>query len=390
MNPTPAPFPPPETALADLARTLPDLPATLRRHDDGTPFLHIDNPNGGSSLRIDLDDSPALHFGPHHDHYDPTLDGWLALLAAARKIVDGTLLACTFSDADASWPVHFFLDLSVDPLCTDVDAFRVLVDTQWNPMAGELLARSARVGAVLSALAWNPAGNRRFALDPDWFQTLVRPTGLDYLLAAAEVQTTPGGSLLEAFAFDAGDATYECRRDASRWLLRPAPWTCPSRRQCRPLASAPTLDALLDLPLPPPAASTVRDALAAQPAWNVFITRTRGDDDTPWTLQTPLDPIGLCGLFDDWVQCPSHYLSVTLRPDEAASVRPFFNQLDGHFGTHFDSADVLPSRFAAPALALLHTWQARLRRPAVRAAAAKLLPVFESAATRRMPISYHF
>ena len=389
MSPKPAPFPRPKAAFTDLVRTFPDLYATLGRHDDGTPFLHLDNPDDASPLRIDLDASPALHFGPHHDHYEHTFDGWLALLADARKIVEGTLLACTFSDADTSWPVHFFHDLSAEPLNTDVDAFRVLVDTQWNPMAGELLVRSARVGAVLSALAWHPADNRRFALDPDWFQTLVRPTGLDYLLAAAEVQTTPGGSRLEAFSFDAGDATYECRLTATRWLLRPAPWTCPPR-QCRPLATAPTLDALLDLPLPPPATSTVRDALAALPAWNVAITRTRGDDDTPWTLQTPLDPIGLCGLFDDWVQCPSHFLSVTLRPDEAASVRPFFDQLDGHFGTHFDRADVLPSRFAAPALTLLRDWLAHLRRPAVRAAAAKLLPVFESAATRRMPVAYHF
>lgn len=379
--------------LADLRRALPGLAVSRRRHSDGAPFLSVVNPHpGGQPLRIDLDGDPALHFGPHHDHYDPTPDGWRALLADASKIVSGTLVVCTFSDADTSWEFHSFIDLSASPLHSDADAFSVIVDSQWNPMAGELLTRSARVGAVLGVLAWNPAANRRFALAPDWFQTIVRPTGLDYLLAAAEVQTTPGGSLLESFSFDAGDATYECRRDTTRWLLRPAPWTCPPRKR-RTLASAPTLEALLDLPLPPPATSTIRTALSALPAWDIFIVRARGEDDTPWTVETPLDPVGLCGLFDDWVRCPAHYLSATLRPDEAAAVRPFISLLNKRLDAAIDpktSPLLLPSRYAAPALSLLRSWLARRRRPASRAAAAKLLPVFESASALRMPVSFHF
>ncbi|MBR6021049.1 MAG: hypothetical protein IK066_01365, partial [Kiritimatiellae bacterium] len=248
--------------LASLRAALPGLFVARRRHSDGAPFLAVSNPHpGGEPVRIDLDGEPALHFGPHHDHYDPTPDGWRALLGDARRIVGGTLVVCSFSDADASWQWHAFVDTgepwaapdsppaahaAFSPLRTEADAFRVLVDSQWNPMVGELFARFARVGAVLDVRAWDPAQNRRISLAPDWFQTIVRPTALDYLLAAVEVQSTPGGSLLESFSFNADDATYEALLDGSRWILRPAPWTCPPRQR-RPIASAPTLDALLDL-----------------------------------------------------------------------------------------------------------------------------------------------
>ncbi|MBR6022313.1 MAG: hypothetical protein IK066_07835, partial [Kiritimatiellae bacterium] len=142
-----------------------------------------------------------------------------------------------------------------------------------------------------------------------------------------------------------------------------------------------------------PAAATVRDVLAALPAWDVSIARARGEDDLPWTVETPLDPMGLCGLLDDWVRCPAHYLSATLRPDEASAVRPFVALLNDRLGASIDlntSPVLLPSRCAAPALALLRSWIARRRRPAARDAASKLLPVFESAATLRMPVSFRF
>ena len=386
-------MPPARTALDDLRRALPEFTAVLRKHPDGAPFITVANPHpGGPSLRIDLDGEPALHFGPHHDHYDDTADGWRTLLGDARKIVSGTLLACTFTDGEASWEHHTFLDTASSPLDTDADAFLILVSRQWNAMTGELLARSARVGAVLDALAWAPAANRHFALSPDWFKTLVRPTGLDYLFAAVEVQSTPGGSLLEAFAFGAGDDTYECRRTATRWVLRPAPWTCPPRKR-RILGTAPTLDAFLDLPLPPPARATIRDALVACPAWDIAIDRARGEDDTPWTIETPLDPIGLCGLFDDWTQCPARYRTVVLRPDEAASVQPAIDRLNARLGTRIDrtaSPQILPARLIPDALALLRTEAARRRTPSTRAAFAKVLPIFETAASLRMPVSFRF
>ncbi len=393
MNSSPLSFPSPKRALADLRRALPDFDATLRKHPGGDPFIAVANPHpGGQPIRIDLDQNPALHFGPHHDHYDATDDGWRDLIGDARKIVSGTILACTCTDADASWKWHTFLDTATDPLDTDADAFHFLADSQWNPMIGELLSRSARVGAVIDVIAWNPAANRHFALSSDWFQTLVRPTGLDYLLAAVEVQSTPGGSLLEAFAFDAGDDTWECRRDATRWVLRPAPWTCPPRKR-RALASAPTLDALLDLPLPPSFRSTIRDALSALPAWDISIIRARGEDDTPWTVETPLDAIGLCGLFDDWTKCPARYRTVVLRPDEASAVQPAFDRMNARLGTRIDhtaSPQILPSRLVPSAHALLRSCIARRRTATFRAAAAKLLPVFETAESLHMPISFHF
>ena len=392
MNAVPRSRPDPAAALVELRSALPGLTVSRRRHPDGGPFLSVANPHpGGQPLRIDLDGAPALHFGPHHDHYEPTPDGWRDLIADASQIVAGTIVTCTGTDADASWKWHTFLDTSSTPLATDADAFRFLAHSQWNNIAGELLVRSARVGAVLDVLAWNPAGNRHFALSPDWFQTLVRPTGLDYLLAAVEVQSTPGGFLLDAFSFGAGGDTFECRRDGSRWVLRPAPWTCPPRKR-RILASAPTLDAILDTPLPE-TDTTIRAALAALPSWDIFIQRARGEDDTPWTFETPLDTIGLCGLFDDWVQCPARFLSVTLRPDESAAILPFVSKLNARLGLGIvknASPCLLPSRCAAAALDLLRAWLARQRRPAVREAAAKLLPVFESAAALRMPVSCRF
>jgi hypothetical protein len=392
MNSSPTSFPSAKPALTECRRALPELDTALRHHPDGTPYIVTTNPHpGGLFLRIDLDQNPAIHFGPHHDHYDPTADGWRDLLGDVRKIVSGTLLSCTATDADASWKWHTFLDNSTTPLDTDADAFRFLVDSQWNPATGELLVRSARVGAVLDAIAWNPIYNRHFALTPDWFQTVTRPTGLDYLLAAVEVQSTLGGSLLEAFSFDVGDNTYECRRDATRWVLRPAPWTCPPRK-CRLLASAPTLDTLLALPLPPPANSTIRDALSVLPAWDIAISRARGEDDTAWTIETPLDPIGLCGLFDDWTKCPAHYRSVVLRPDEAAAVHPVFDRLNTRLGTRIDHAtnpQILPSHLVPSAFTLLRTEAARRRTPSVRSALSKLLPVFETATSLNMPISFH-
>lgn len=386
-------MPPAKTALAALRRALPGLAANLRKHPDGTPYITVANPHpGGQPLRIDLDDEPALHFGPHHDHYDDTADGWRTLLDAAQKIISGTLLTCTITDTDASWKCHTFLDTSTEPLDTDTDAFHFLADSQWNPMTSELLVRFARVGAVLDALAWDPANNRHFTLAPDWFTTLVRPTGLDYLLAAVEVQSIPGGSLLEAFAFDAGDDTYECRREATRWILRPAPWTCPPRKR-RILATAPTLEALLDLPLPPPTHITIRDALAAHPAWDITIIRARGEDDIPWTIETPLDPIGLCGLFDDWTKCPARYRTIVLRPDEATAIQSALDRLNARLGTRIDrtsSPQNIPSRLVPSALAFLRTEAARRRTPATRAALAKLLPLFETAASLRMPVSFRF
>ena len=393
MNSSTTSFPSAKPALAEFRRAFPELDTALRHHPDGTPCIVATNSHpGGLALRIDLDQNPALHFGPHHDHYDATADGWRELLGDVRKIVSGTLLSCTATDAGASWKWHSFFDTSTTPLDTDADAFHFLVDSQWNPMTGELLVRSARVGAVLDAIAWDPAGSRHFTLAPDWFQTVIRPTGLDYLRAAVEVQSSPGGSLLEAFSFDAGDDTYECRRDAARWVLRPAPWTCPSRKR-RILASAPTLDTFLDLPLPPPANSTIRDALSALPAWDIAITRARGEDDTPWTIETPLDSIGLCGLFDDWTQCPAHYQTVVLRPDEAVAVRPVFDRLNTRLGTRIDhgsNPQILPSHLVSSAFSLLRAEAARRRTPVTRAALSKLLPVFETAVSLHMPVSFRF
>ena len=134
-------------------------------------------------------------------------------------------------------------------------------------------------------------------------------------------------------------------------------------------------------------------ALSALPAWNVSIIRARGEDDTPWTVETPLDAIGLCGLFDDWTKCPARYRTVVLRPDEASAVQPAFDRMNARLGTRIDHTAVpwtLPSRLVPSAHALLRSCIARRRTATFRAAAAKLLPVFETAESLHMPISFHF
>lgn len=47
---------------------------------------------------------------------------------------------------------------------------------------------SARTGAKLAWNAWNPAESGAVELTSDWFETIVRPTGLDAVLASREAQ----------------------------------------------------------------------------------------------------------------------------------------------------------------------------------------------------------
>ena len=51
--------------------------------------------------------------------------------------------------------------------------------------AGEFLGRFARAGAKLEWTAWNPAESGSVELTSDWFETIVRPTGLDAVVPRA-------------------------------------------------------------------------------------------------------------------------------------------------------------------------------------------------------------
>lgn len=72
---------------------------------------------------------------------------------------------------------------------TEADAFRFVVDFFTDgSAAGEFPGRFARAGAKLEWTAWNPAESGAVELTADWFETIVRPTGLDAVLASREAQ----------------------------------------------------------------------------------------------------------------------------------------------------------------------------------------------------------
>lgn len=188
----------PESFLDEFRRALPGHKITFHRENDpdgespdcGEFRILVANPHGGEPLRIDLGGEPTLFFGGAHVHFFERDDDWDVLLDYAKKIVAGEMRAFAIS-TDGAWQGSRFDGPRFDGsfVRTEADAFRFVVDFFTDgSAAGEFLGRFARAGAKLEWTAWNPAESGAVELTADWFETIVRPTGLDAVLASREAQ----------------------------------------------------------------------------------------------------------------------------------------------------------------------------------------------------------
>ena len=405
----------PESLLDEFRRALPGHRITLHREGDpdgespdcGDIRILVANPRGGCPLRIDLGGEPTVFFGGWHAHFLDRDDEWNVLVDDAKKIVAGSMRAYVIS-SNGRW----YGSRSAEPrfdgsfVRSEADAFRTIVDF-YDRRTGEFLQQFARTGAKLEWTAWNPEENGSVELGRDWFATVARPTGLDAVLASHEAQGRNGNGLLVSFEFSFRGTRFECQRTGRKWTIVRKRFFR-SEPGAKPIVAG-GFGVLLDATLPKCRKTTVRDALSRIHAFDVEIfwrepknatrapslSRSRGNSvrKTPAVrnlVEVPVDDRGLYGLVYESASSPAHFLSVRLTDAAVRSLFPAFEEMNAKFGIRIDRCEeeILPSRFASDALALLRAFRDRPEDSAARKAVEKVLPVFEKAARLRMPVSF--
>ena len=407
----------PESVVDEFCRAFPGHKITFHRENDpdgespdcGEFRVLVANPHGGCPLRIDLGGEPTLFFGGVHIHFSDNDDDWGVLIDYALKIISGSMRAFNIS-SDGDWRGSKFGEPGFDGsfVKTEANAFRFIVDN-CSTRLGNLLPVFARKGATLEWTAWDPAENGKIKLNADWFKTIAKPTGLDAVMASRETGNRNGNGSFDSFEFDFHGDWIKCRRHGRRWTVERDGILMLSERTTK--VSAASFKKLLDTVMPKCRKTTVRDALAEIHAFDVEACWTSPDDQdsvanndspckgvtdnatagrTTCTVEVPLDNVGLCGLEFESARIPSHFLTVTLGEKETEAVFAVFEEMNGAFGIRIDryEEEILPSRFVAAALKLLRSFLDRASAPAVRKVAEKILPVFEKAASLRMPVAF--
>ncbi|MBR1837728.1 MAG: hypothetical protein IJ783_10635 [Kiritimatiellae bacterium] len=407
----------PESFLDVFRRNLPGLEITFHREGDpdgespdcGDIRILVANPHGGCPLRIDLGGDPTVFFGGWHAHFFDHDDEWNVLVEDAKKIVAGSMRAYAIS-SNGRWYGSRSAERRFDGsfVRSKAEAFRFIVDF-YDRGTGAFLRQFARKGAKLEWTAWNPEENGSVELEPDWFATVARPTGLDAVLASHEAQWRNGNGLLDSFEFSFRGTSFECRRTGRKWtIVRKRLFR--SEPDAKPIVAG-SFATLLDATLPRCRKTTVRDALTRSHAFDVEIfwrdpkssTQSRSLSRLRCNffrkaatarnlVEVPVDDRGLYGLEYESAATPAHFLSVRLTDAAIRSLFPAFVEMNAKFGIRIDQSEeeILPSRFAADARALLRTFRDRAADPVARKAAEKVLPVFEQAAKLRMPVAFWF